>query len=361
MTTARKKNVDKGKILLVILCVILAAAIAGFVWLVMSTQSRSSGIQDESLSTEDSKQPAYTITMSFTGDVILGKDENADWSTSFNAKYEEVDDPSYFVKNLLPVFQADDATIVDVEGTLTERNTPEDKEFRFKAPPEYVNVLVAGDVQAGTLANNHSHDYGTGSYEDTIEVLEDAGIAAFGYDRIAYLDVHGVKVGLVGTYALAAQDGIEGEMVDNIEEARDNGAQIVVVCAHWGVEKSYVPEYYQIRLGHAAIDAGADLVVGCHPHVLQGYEEYDGHYIFYSMGNFCFGGNVHPYDMDCYVVQQSWVVDGDDISLGDMKIIPCSVSGSTSYNDYQPRILEGDDAQRVFNKIEDSNNTINNM
>lgn len=166
-----------------------------------------------------------TITLSFAGDCTLGTDEGFDRSTSFNAKYNEVGDPAYFFANVASIFADDDATIVNMEGTLTDSTTRADKTFAFKAPREYAEILKAGNVGAASLANNHSRDYGDQSYTDTIEAVEAVGIPTFGYDRIAYLDVKGVKVALVGTYELAEGAGIKDEMVSNINAAKEAGAR----------------------------------------------------------------------------------------------------------------------------------------
>ena len=147
----------------------------------------------------------------------------------------------------------------------------------------------------------------------------------------------GVKVALIGTYELAKHLDIQEEMKQNIQTAKDNGAQITCVFFHWGNEKETVPDEIQVQLGHMAVDAGADLVVGSHPHVIQGYEKYNGRYIVYSLGNFCFGGNPNPSDKDCMIFQQTFTVTG---------------------NNYQPTPAEGDEATRIQAKIEKSNASI---
>ena len=298
---------------------------------------------------------ATTVTVSVAGDCTLGTDEYFNYSTSFNAMYESVADPSWFFENVYDIFSEDDLTIVNMEGTLTESTSRADKEYAFKGSAEYAQVLVEGGVEAASLANNHSHDYGEESYTDTIENLEAAGIATFGYDSIDYEEVNGVTVALIGTYELALGIGIEDEMVENIQTAEDEGADIIIVYIHWGSEREYVPDETQIELGHAAIDAGADLVVGSHPHVIQGYEEYNGHYIVYSLGNFCFGGNSNPSDKDCMIIQQTFVITDDgEVEVGELTVIPCSVSSTSSSNNYQPTPAEGDEAESILEKIEES-------
>lgn len=314
---------------------------------------------DDKLAVEDSVAAPVSFTVTFAGDCTLGTDENFNKSTSLPAKYDEVGDSSYFLKNVYDIFAEDDLTIVNMEGTLTESGSRQDKQFAFKGPAEYTSILTSGDVEAASLANNHSKDYGTQSYDDTIAALDAAGILNFGYERIAYADVKGVKVALIGTYELALHEGIEEEMVGNIQKARAEGAEVVLVYIHWGIERETVPNSTQMNLGHAAIDAGADLVVGSHPHVIQGWEVYKGRYIVYSLGNFCFGGNSNPADKDCMIFQQTFTVtNGEAASDGVVKIIPCSISSSSSANNYQPTPAQGDEADRIMAKIESSSSQI---
>ena len=113
-------------------------------------------------------------------------------------------------------------------------------------------------------------------------------------------------------------------------------------------------------LAHLAIDQGADLVVGHHPHVLQGIEKYQGKNIVYSLGNFCFGGNKNPSDKDTMIFQQTFTVENGKLAEDDVtNIIPCSLSSESGYNNYQPMVLEGSEKERVLQKIEDFSTAIN--
>ena len=320
------------------------------------------GAAPGALDASDQPQPApepTQVTVTFAGDCTLGTDEAFDYATSLNALYEAVDGPEYFLKNVQPIFSADDLTIVNMEGTLTTSNARADKTFAFKGPAEFAKILSSSSVEAASLANNHSRDYGEQSYQDTIAALDAEGVPSFGYERIGYVDVKGVKVGLVGAYELAEHEGMRDDMVARIQEARDNGAQLVLVYIHWGIERETVPNDTQMMLGRAAIDAGADLVVGSHPHVIQGWEVYEGRYIVYSLGNFCFGGNSNPADKDCMIFQQTFTVTGDEVAKDDdVEFIACSVSSSSSRNNYQPTPAEGDEKARIDAKIQRSTDAI---
>lgn len=299
-----------------------------------------------------SKGPT-TITISSMGDCTLGTDESFDQSTSFNAYYNEYG-ADYFFKNVRSILEADDLSVVNFEGTLTEETSRADKTFAFKGPAKYTDILTGSSVEAANIANNHSKDYGTKSQEDTIKNLSNAGIATFGYENVVVVDVKGVKVGLTGIYELAEHEQKATQIKENIQALKDAGAQIIIVNFHWGIEKEYTPNATQKKLAHLAIDEGADLVIGHHPHVLEGIEKYNGKYIAYSLGNFCFGGNKNPSDKDTMIFQQTFTIDTDGKVADDdsINIIPCSLSSSSNKNDYCPTPLEGDEAERVRQKIE---------
>lgn len=308
------------------------------------------------INTKDNKKgknKTRTITISSMGDCTLGTDENFNQSRSLNAFYNS-QGADYFFKNVRSILEKDDLSIVNFEGTLTTSTTRAEKKFAFKADPEYVNILTSGSVEAANIANNHSSDYGEVSRTDTLEILEDAGIAAFGYEQVQLLDVNGVKVGLTGIYELAEHLGKKQQVKENIAALKKAGAELIIVNFHWGIEREYVPNETQKKLAHLAIDEGADLVIGHHPHVLQGIEKYKGKYIAYSLGNFCFGGNSNPQDKGTIIFQQTFTIENGKLKEDDnINIIPCSVSSKSNINDYCPTPLEGDEKQRVLDKIEE--------
>ena len=324
-----------------------------------NTDDTSKDSQEETTTPEPTAEPV-SITVSMVGDCTLGTDVNFDQSTSFDAFYQMKNDPGYFFQNVKDIFTADDFTVANMEGTLTTSNDRQQKTFAFKGNPSYTEILTQGGVEATNLANNHSHDYGDQSYEDTIQYLEAAGITTFGYDRTAVMDVKGIKVGLIGIYELKDGLGRQQQVIDTIQEVKDQGAQVIIVSFHWGTEKSNVPDDIQKTLAHLAVDQGADLVVGHHPHVLQGIEKYQGKNIVYSLGNFCFGGNKNPSDKDTMIFQQTFTVENGELVEDDVtNIIPCSLSSESGYNNYQPMVLEGSEKERVLQKIEEFSAALN--
>ena len=324
-----------------------------------NSQKASSDSQNTDSSNATVSSPV-SLTLSVVGDCTLGTDETFDYDTSLNAYYENYG-ADYFLQNVKDIFSTDDLTIANFEGTLTDSDEREDKTFAFKAPAEYAQILTSGSIEAVNTANNHSHDYGDQSFDDTLAALDDAGIVHFGYDETAVMDVKGIKVGLVGIYELYDHLEREQQLKDNIAKVKADGAQLIVVIFHWGNETETVPDSNQTTLGRIAIDEGADLVCGHHPHVLQGIETYKGRNIVYSLGNFCFGGNSSPSDMDTMIYQQTFTIDADGVKKDNVtNIIPCSISSAAydGYNNYQPTPAEGDETTRILGKINERSSWI---
>ena len=326
-----------------------------------ASDSSNNTAEDESAEgneAETAHSTPVTLTVSVVGDCTLGTDENFDYDTSLNAYFESYG-KEYFFQNVKSIFEADDLTIANNEGTFTDSYDREDKTFAFKAPASFAGIYSCSSVEAVNTANNHSHDYGEQSFQDTMKALDAEGVVHFGYDETAVMDIKGVKVGLVGIYELYDHLEREQQLKDNIAKVKKDGAELIIVIFHWGNEKETVPDSNQTTLGHLAIDLGADLVCGHHPHVLQGIEEYKGRNIVYSLGNFCFGGNSSPSDMDSMIFQQTFTITSDGVKADNVtNIIPCSISSEYGYNDYQPTPAEGDEKTRIMEKIQERSSWI---
>ncbi len=292
-----------------------------------------------------------TVCITAVGDCTFATDANAPSDGSF-VSYAEAQngDYSYFFRNVAQLFAEDDLTIVNLEGTLSNQGSREDKTFAFRGKPEYIQILSSSSVEAANLANNHSADYGDVSLTDTIKYLNEAGISNFIGTNTSIREVNGISVGLVGINAL---NEAEAEKLEKaIGSVKGLGAQLVIVSMHWGEEKSNEPSAEQIQLAHKAVDLGADLVIGTHPHVLQGIEKYNGRYIAYSLGNFCFGGNNNPADKDTVIYRQVFTfVDGVMQEDDNMALIPATISSHDEYNDYQPAIAQGDRKVEIQNRL----------
>ncbi len=293
------------------------------------------------------------ITLSFIGDCVIGTDTNFSYTNSFTQVFDNNNgDYGYFFRGVKDVLENDDLTIANLEGTLTTATIKRDRKFNFKGDPSYVNILLEGSVEVVNLANNHTFDYLQVGYDDTINTLDSANIRHFGYSSYLIEEVKGITIGFAG---FTGFDSIKNTTIQ-IEEAMkyfdEKGVDIKIGSFHWGIEYEYMFNAHQQTLGRFAIDKGADLIIGHHPHILQGIEEYKGKYIVYSLGNFVFGGNTNPRDKDSMIFQKIFVYKNGELIESNINIIPVSISSKTYINDYQPNIYHNEeDKVRVLDKI----------
>ena len=288
------------------------------------------------------------ITITAVGDCTLGGDIPSGAYRSFES-YLTRYGYDYFFENVRELFESDDLTIVNLEGPLTTSDDLRSgRAFNFRGAPEYVNILSGSSVEIANVANNHAMDFGEAGLSETASVLETAGIGVSGFSRVYLTEIQGVKVCSIG-FTEWAYSKQQIETMVSIARAQ---CDLLIVSMHWGEEGSHETTSTQRSLGHAIIDAGADVVLGTHPHVYGGFELYNGKYIVYSLGNFCFGGNRNPRDKDCIIFQQTFNVEPDGtVSDGGISIIPARVSTSDSTNDFKPMILTDSRAQKIFSGI----------
>lgn len=287
------------------------------------------------------------FTISAAGDCTFGGDTRSRTYSAFASAFKK-GGAGYFLKNVREIFEADDLTIVNLEGPLTTAKRAKDKEFAFKGDPKYAKILTEGSVEAANLANNHAKDYYGKGLTDTASALRKVGVAPFGWGKTAILDIKGVKVGLCGFGVWYVSKSQMQKQIKSLKKECD----LVIASFHWGEEGEGRALKVQKEYGRAAVNAGAGLVLGHHPHVVGGIEVYNGATIAYSLGNFSFGGNLNPADKDTFILQQTFEVGPEGVKPVETVVIPCSISGSKKKNDYQPVPLNGDAAKRVLDRIQ---------
>lgn len=269
--------------------------------------------------------------------------------------YESVvgSDYAYPFAKTIQYFADDDFTFANLEVSLTESAAAANKRFVFKASPEYAKIMSEGGVEFVTLANNHVLDYGRQGYDDTRAAVAAEGVAFAGRDEWAiYETERGLKIGV---YAVSF--GTVDQIKTGVAAVREAGAEFVIAALHWGDEGSYRVNADQRAQGHAAVDAGADFVYGSHPHTLQPVEEYNGVYIYYSMGNWTFGGNTDPRDKDTLILHMTLRRDANGtVAVESLENIPCACSGVRPGNNYQPVPYEagGEEYERTLSKLDGS-------
>jgi poly-gamma-glutamate synthesis protein (capsule biosynthesis protein) len=299
----------------------------------------------------------YTVTIlvSAAGDVTLGGDRRWRGYHQFMHVFRESGyDHGVFFANVAEIFYESCLSIVNLEGALTYVTyAPADKEFLFRGPPHFAQILAAGYIDAVSLANNHSRDFGMRGYNDTKDALRYAGVEYFGNETVLIREVNGIRVGLFGHRIWADTAGNRNQITASINRLRNDGAQLIIAFHHWGVERENFPQQYQISMGRFTLQAGADLVLGAHPHVIQGIEQYNGRYIVYSLADFCFGGNANPSDQDSFIFQQKFTFYRGILQRdSDVNVIPVFMSSVRTTNDFQPTPATYADAERILARLE---------
>lgn len=276
---------------------------------------------------EDQKR----FVISLLGDCTLS-------SSHYTNHFESVvgDDLAYPFSNVAEILTADDLTLANLECSFSDKRLESESQYAFCGQTKYAESLALGGVDCVSMANNHTNDFGSAGVADTAAALAGVNVTGIQGNQGMCFDLRhddGTAV-RVGVYVLAF-NGSTDQMKKGTARLREEGADIVIACMHAGAEKIYVPTARQTYLAHAAVNGGADVVVGTHPHILQPVEAYQDSVILYSIGNFCFGGNRNPGDKDTVIAQL--VVDvGEDGVSWEMAYVPCSVSSVPDKNDYRP-------------------------
>ncbi|MBR2823682.1 MAG: CapA family protein [Clostridia bacterium] len=310
------------------------------------------------------------MTVSFTGDVTLGgpvegrKNQDSFDSVANREGYD------YFFRNVKSIFEADDLTLVNLEGVLSDSASQENKAktFRFRGRTDFAEILTRSGIEACAIANNHIRDFGQQGYQQTVKTLRENDLRICGNDLYFVLEKGGAKAAFFAFTGNYLTPEHVREVADTVRGLRRDGVGAVVCCFHAGQE--YSPKrraWDQEQYAKIALDEwGADLVVMHHPHVLQGIDIRDGRYVFYSLGNFCFGGNntIRSQEgnekirtLESCILQMDLLFDGDGQLKGqEGRIFPCYISSSADKagekNDYQPRLVSGAQAAGVIERIQ---------
>lgn len=315
-----------------------------------TTQATTVPVTEPSTEAPTTEPVPVSYYLTFAGDCTLGTLYDC-YSAASSFPGVVGENYSYPFAAVQEWFGSDDFTMVNLEGPLTSEGTPAQKTYCFRGDPKLAAILPAGSVECVSLANNHSEDFGLIGYENTEKALQSVGVNYAGNGESILVETErGLKMGIL----CVAFYIDHGEMTEKIVSLKDQGAQVVIVSFHWGNEGYYSHTYDQAQYAYAAIDAGANIIFGHHPHVLQPIEEYNGGIIYYSLGNFAFGGNDCPKDFDTALISQEVIVDVDgSVSLGEHTAVPCSISTVEHINDFQPTPAEEGSVRydRVMEKL----------
>ena len=285
------------------------------------------------------------IYISMVGDCTLASSQRENM-------FETVvgDDYAHPFEKVKHIFEEDDFTIVNLESSFSDNRLYGTGTFNFVAPTRYAEILPLGDVELATMGNNHTDEFGPQGVKDTQAALDAVEIDHLYKNESRIYEIGDLKLGIYVSPFFPKADVV----TEGVAALKAQNPDIIIACMHWGYEGKYDPAKQQIDAGQAAIDAGADLVCGSHPHVLQPMVEYNGGYIMYSLGNFSFGGNTNPRDKDS-VIAQAVIEKVDGVyELTGVEFIPCSLTSDPNKNNFQPIPLEEDSEQykRVMSKLD---------
>lgn len=294
-----------------------------------------------------------SVLITFTGDCILGSEEKS------RAKIESFD--SFIMEKGLgwpfsgmrDVFEGDDLSVINLEGVLKDDTVGKagGKMHWFRGPMAFAQILPKSGIDLAGLANNHVEDYGIPGRISTKQALRSAGIPFFGFGDLYIYEKDGIKIGFAGIRETTwKEDRLRPQR--EIEDLREMGCHYIVYTCHFGTEYRPVNKL-QREIARQVVDAGADLVVGTHPHVVQGIEKYKQGLILYSLGNFTFGGNLELTEFDGLVAQIQLDFMGDSLSKSTLRLIPVLTTGTKPNNDFRPIRAEAEDKARILARIQE--------
>ncbi len=301
----------------------------------------------------DEEPFSAVLTVTLAGDCTLGGTESASKKTGSLLDTVEKRGLAYPFSGLLQLFSTDDLTLVNLEGVLSDSSQGEntDKEFAFRGPAEFAKMLPLGSVEAVNLSNNHFDDYGKTGRDATIAALEEQGIAYAGNEWLCVYRFDQGKIGLAGIRGSLTED--KKKIISRqIALLRDAGCQIIIYSLHAGQEYAFKHNGMQRDMARFLIDAGADVVAGHHPHVVQGVEIYKNRLIFYSLGNCVFGGNQDPRESDALAARIVFCLEGGRLARLQAALYPIRFTGDKSGNSFCPGLLTGKQAESLLKKVQ---------
>lgn len=308
------------------------------------------------LKTETAAKPEdgeTEVILTLGGDAVIGTREI--WMRSADALPAMIarEGMAYPFGGLQQYFADDDMTLINLECVLKADAAGEDKDklYRFRGLPEYTGVLTAGSVEQVNIANNHHIDYGAAGKHATVEALQAAGIPYSGYGATYICEIGGHLIGFGGCRETTWLQGKQ-DITAEIAGLRAAGCEVVIYSCHWGEEYNPRHNETQIAMAQAVADAGADVIIGHHPHVVQGVGMISGKPVVYSLGNLMFGGTHELETHDGALARLALRFDSDGYAGAAITMIPLLTSSTPGMNDFRPVQAEGEDALRILAKIQ---------
>jgi len=296
---------------------------------------------------------ADEIIITFGGDCVLGTREKwKDTSPTFDTLIAEKGMDWCFSKIAEP-FQTDDISLINLEGVLQSDSTghAKGKQYTFRGDPSYTQILDAAGIEQVNIANNHYIDFGRSGRESTRAALIEGNIGFSGYTYRSIVEVNGYKIGFAGCRETVFADRRE-PLYNDLKYLKKQGCDVIIYSCHWGKEYSPTHNASQIRMADYAVKYGADIVVGTHPHCVQGIEARRGGVVLYSLGNLVFGGTHEMTTFDALVVQAVLQFEDHKYQGVTLRLLPVLTSSDRPNNNFQPEWAEGEDYERIMQLIQ---------
>lgn len=347
------KKIASKKLLLLLICVSLPLVTS-------KTISSSFKNSNENHNTNKAIKPDPSpnventnteVLLSAVGDCTIGTDSKFGYANSLPAMAQQSSKGfAYYFKNVHSILSKDDVTIANLETTFTNSNDKADKQFNFKTSSDYAKSLTLGSIEGVNISNNHIYDYKQKGFLDTKNALEEEKINYFGEGSKWSTKIKNQSFGFLGYRGWSLDKSFLDKVKGDIALLKKTNS-VVIVNFHWGAENAYYPVDAQKELAHFAIDNGADIILGHHPHVIEGIEQYRNRIIAYSLGNFCFGGNSNPSDKTTFIFQSNLKFVNNNLTSIGVRVIPCSISSVNYTNDYCPTPLMGNAKISLLSKL----------
>ena len=305
----------------------------------------------------DQAAGTQSVRITFLGDCTLGSEQRErNRETSF-VQYILARGYDYPFSGVLDILENDDLTVANLESVFYDSEAGKvEKTYNFRSTPDFAEILKVSSIEAVSLANNHTEDYGRQGLNMTISTLEEFGIPWFASAREVHktwiYEKGNIRIGFIGLYISFWWSNLELIKKD-IQELHDADCSCIVAVVHGGSEYSMRRDTGMEKLAAFFIRNGCCAVVGHHPHVLQGMDVYDGATVLYSLGNFVFGGNKAMRALYTVLAQFTFDFDENGVYLGhQLNLIPAQYSGNAEFNDYRPILVKGEDAENALALIQ---------
>lgn len=299
------------------------------------------------------------ITVTFTGDCTLGCDpRERGKETGFEAYIAQYG-YEYPFAQVKALFEQDDITVINLEGTFFDSDSGKTKKtYNFRGPTDFARILPLSSVEAVSLGNNHTMDYGRAGFESTVAALEENQINWFATtecsDQTWIYEKDNMKIGFVSVNSnYWWREGSKLKVKQQLETLREAGCRPIIACMHCGIEYAQLHDTTQEKMADVLMQYGVDVVVGNHPHVIQGMRVQNGKTVLWSLGNFSFGGNSQVRSLQALVARVTFSFDQNGQYLGhQVNLLPVHVSGHSDYNDYQPVFVTDADAKKAIDALQ---------